>query len=78
MIFKDFRIYAEFKMHGATCEKCGCDLTEVYGKHSPVYFFCPVCKDIYTVKLSKMPKKQVSDDFLKYCEEQQRKKDIGQ
>ena len=69
MIFDNFKIDALPYIHSAHC-KCGGTLKEVSNGFFSRALFCPRCKNVYRLQLRKVPKKKVSEEFIKQCEEE--------
>jgi len=74
MIFDDFEIHASPFMTNAYCKVCRGSLVEVSNGWFSSAMFCPKCKIAYTVKLIKVPDKQVSKEFLEQAEKEANKK----
>lgn len=68
MKFDKFRITASPFITDAYCA-CGTELREVPDGRLSSAMFCPKCESVYTLKLIKLPKKQISAEYLKQARE---------
>lgn len=68
MIFDNFKIAASPFIADAYC-KCGNRLQEVKNGLMSVVLYCPKCEDIYQLKLVKIPKSKVPEEFLNQCKD---------
>lgn len=64
MRFNNFNLNARPFLNNAYCG-CGNLLKEVSDGFISSAWFCPKCENVYTLKLIKVPKKKVNDNFLK-------------
>lgn len=61
-----FRIVAEPYITEAYCN-CGQELKTVSNGLLASALFCPKCEAVYQLKLIRVPKKQISDEYLEQC-----------
>ena len=73
MIFNDFEINAMPFFSKAYCKQCKGELKEVSNGFISRALFCPKCENIYEPKLVKIPKKNLSKEYLEQC-----RKEIGE
>jgi uncharacterized Zn finger protein (UPF0148 family) len=64
MLFNDFRVVSTHRIVDAKCKDCGQELKEVSNGLWSSAMFCPACESVYVVKLIKVNKKKVSEEFL--------------
>jgi len=67
-IFNNFKLAASPFLTDAYC-KFGHSMIEVPNGFLSFCMFCPECEDVYTLKLVKANKKNVSEEYLKQCKE---------
>ncbi len=68
MKYNDFEIHAIPFISNAYCKKCRNKLIEVDNGWLSKAMFCPKCNNVYTLKLIKVPDKNVSKGFLRQAE----------
>jgi hypothetical protein len=73
MIFDNFKIAASPFIADAYC-KCRNRLHEVPNGLMSVVLYCPKCEDVYELKLVKLPKSKVSEEFLNQCKDKVKSK----
>lgn len=69
MKFDNFEVHASPHIMNAYC-KCGKTLTEVSNGWFSRAMFCTKCKNVYTIKLIKVPDKQINKEFLEHAEKE--------
>ena len=69
MNFKNFRVNANLFLDCGICE-CGEDLREIQNEWRSSLMFCQKCKNVYEIKLVKVPRKQITKEFLEQCRKQ--------
>jgi hypothetical protein len=69
MMFTNFKIHATPHISEAYC-KCGSELKEVSNGWLSIAMFCPDCERVYTLELYNVPKKKVTETFLKQCRDE--------
>ena len=73
MIFDNFKIHATPFIADAYC-RCGEKLVEVDNGFLSIAMYCPKCENIYTLKLIKVPNKNISKEYIIQCKEQNKRK----
>jgi len=68
MKFDDFEIHASPFFTRAYCRECRDSLLEVSNGWFSRAMFCPKCKNVYLIKLVKVPNKKVTKEFLEQAE----------
>ena len=66
MKFDKFEITSSSHIVNATCE-CGYRMEEVSNGWFSSALFCKECENVYELKLIKVPKKKIGEDFLVQC-----------
>ncbi len=61
-----------FLTHGSC--KCGESLVQVDNGWLSKAMFCPKCENVYVLKLTKVPNKQVSENFIAQCRKEVKNK----
>jgi hypothetical protein len=69
MKFKNFTIFAIPHITDAYCQD-GERLKEVSDGIFSNAYYCPKCESVYTLKLVKVPKNKVSEEYLKQAREE--------
>jgi len=66
MIYEGFKIHSTERISEAYCE-CNAELKEVSNGFLSRSLFCPKCENVYLLKKVKLPKKKLTEEFLKQC-----------
>lgn len=73
MIYDGFKLAATPFIADAYC-KYGHRLVEVPNGLMSSVLFCPKCEDIYQLKLVKIPKAKITEEFLQQCRNKSKNK----
>ena len=75
----EYRLLAKIVIADVYCKECHNLLVEVRDGWFESALFCPKCKNVYALKLTKIPNKKISKEFLEQAEkEAQVEKEIGE
>ncbi len=74
MEFNGFKIHSFPQIIDAYCKKCGELLKQVSNGWISSVMFCIKCENVYELKLMKVAKKKIGEDFLMQCRQEVIKK----
>ena len=73
MKFKNFSLQATPIIQNPRCNNCGSILTEMSDGFFSSVWYCPLCDNIYKLKLVKIPDCRITKEFLKHCQDKIKK-----
>lgn len=69
MIFDNFKISSSPFFHDVHCPECKEGLEEINNGMFSVAFYCPNCVAIYQLKLRKMSKREINQEYFNEIKE---------